>query len=78
MRGSKQSLKELAKIGTEILNRSKGKIVIMTGTMQEELESLKKIFSEHTNVTSLYTGTLTPVVGVHSGPRLIGFAILEE
>lgn len=78
VRGSKQSLKELVKIGTEILNRSKGKVVIMTGTMYEELETLKKIFNEHKNTTFLYTGTLTPVVGVHSGPRLLGFAILEE
>ena len=78
VRGSKQSLKELTRIGTEILNRSKGKVAIMTGTMYDELETLKKIFKDHKNITTLYTGTLTPVVGVHSGPRLIGFAILEE
>lgn len=78
VRGSKQTLKKMIKLGTEILDKGKGKVIIMTGTMNEEAEILKEAFCKHHNTTFLYVGTITPVVGVHSGPRLLAFSIMEE
>jgi len=78
VRGSKQAFNKLIKIGTDILDTTKGKVVIMTGTMLKEAEMLKEIFASHVNTTFLYSGTITPVVGIHSGPRLLAFAILKD
>ena len=50
----------------------------MTGTMHEEAEKLKSILSTHKNVTFAHVGTITPAVGIHSGPRLLAIAILTE
>lgn len=78
IRGSKQTLKKLIKLGTDILDKGKGKVVILTGTMFEELEVLKEALANHPNTTFIHTGTLTPVLGVHSGPRILAFTILPE
>ncbi|WP_195245523.1 DegV family protein [Clostridium celatum] len=78
VRGSKKAFNELVKLATDILDKGKGKLVIMTGTMHEEAEKLKSILSTHKNVTFTHVGTITPAVGIHSGPRLLAIAILTE
>lgn len=78
VRGSKQAFNKLVKLATEILDRGKGKVIIMTGTMKEEAESMKKILESHPNTTFMYCGTITPAVGIHSGPRLLAVAVMEE
>ncbi|MDF2614324.1 MAG: degV family protein [Clostridia bacterium] len=78
VRGSKQALNKLIKLGTDILDNTKGKVVIMTGTMLEEAKILKQVFEGHMNTTFLYSGTITPAVGIHSGPRLLALAIMKE
>lgn len=78
VRGSKQTLNKLIKLGNEFLDRTKCKLVIMTGTMHEEAEILKEAFVNHPNHISSYIGTITPVVGIHSGPRLLALVIMEE
>jgi DegV family protein with EDD domain len=76
VRGSKQAFKKLLDLSTDILN--KGKVIIMTGTMHEEAEKLKEILSSYENTTFIYKGTITPAVGIHSGPRLLAVAIMSE
>ncbi len=78
VRGSKQAFNKLVALGNEILDTSKGKLVIMTGTMLKEAELLKEAFANHPNVTFLHVGTITPAVGIHSGPRLLAFAIMKD
>ena len=78
VRGSKQAFNKLVALGNEILDTSKGKLVIMTGTMLKEAERLKEAFASHPNVTFLHVGTITPAVGIHSGPRLLAFAIMKD
>ncbi|MDF2614336.1 MAG: degV family protein [Clostridia bacterium] len=78
VRGSKQTLNKLIKLGTDFLDRAKCKIVIMTGTMHQEAEILKESFANHPNLVSASIGTITPVVGIHSGPRLLALVIMEE
>jgi DegV family protein with EDD domain len=77
-RGSNQAFNKLVSIATDILDKGKCKVVIMTGTMKNEAEKLKTILAAHRNTTFTYVGSITPVVGIHSGPRLLAFAILEE
>ena len=78
VRGSNKALSELIKLGTEALDRGKSKVVVMTGTMKEEAEKLLDAFKAHKNTTFDYMGTFTPVIGVHSGPKIIAFAVMNE
>lgn len=76
VRGSKQALLTLENLALSLLEHSPCKIAIMTGTMKEEAELLKAHLLQHTHTRFLYSGELTPVVGIHSGPRLLAFAAL--
>ena len=78
VRGSKQAFKKLYSLASDILDKGKGKVIIMTGTMHEEAEKLKEILAQHKNTTFMYKGTLTPAVGIHSGPRLLAVAVMKE
>lgn len=78
VRGSKQAFKKLLDLSTDILNKGKGKVIIMTGTMHEDAEKLKEVLSSHENTTFIYKGTITPAVGIHSGPRLLAVAVMSE
>ena len=50
----------------------------MTGTMHEEANRLKEILENHINTTFIYKGTITPAVGIHSGPQLLAVAVMLE
>ena len=78
VRGSKKAFNTLLDLATNILDQGKGKVIIMTGTMQEEAKKLEEILSKHKNTTFMYSGTITPAVGIHSGPRLLAVAVLKE
>ncbi|WP_066894071.1 DegV family protein [Clostridium nigeriense] len=78
VRGSKQAFKKLASLASNILDKGKGKVIVMTGTMHEEAEKLKEILKSHHNTTFMYKGTITPAVGIHSGPRLLAVAVMKE
>lgn len=78
VRGSKQAFNKLVSLATNILDKGKGKVIIMTGTMKEEADKLKNILSSHSNTSFMHVGTITPAVGIHSGPQLLAVAVLEE
>lgn len=78
VRGSKQAFNKLVTLATKILDKGKGKIIIMTGTMHKEAEELKTLLEKHHNTIFMHSGIITPAVGIHSGPRLLAVAVLEE
>lgn len=78
VRGSKKALSELMRLGTDLLDKGKSKVVVMTGTMKEEAEKLMDYFKGHKNTTFTYKGIFTPVIGVHAGPKIVAFAIMNE
>lgn len=78
VRGSKKAFNTLLDLATNILDQGKGKVIIMTGTMQEEAKKLESMLSSHKNTTFIYSGTITPAVGIHSGPKLLAVAVLKE
>lgn len=78
VRGSKKAFNALLDLATNILDQGKGKVIIMTGTMEDEAKKLEDILSKHKNTTFMYSGTITPAVGIHSGPRLLAVAVLKE
>ena len=50
----------------------------MTGTMTEEADKMVSKFKVNPNVTKVYSGIITPAVGIHSGPRLLAVAVMIE
>ena len=78
VRGSKQAFNKLISLASDILDKGKSKVIIMTGTMHEEADKLKNILQEHKNTSFIYKGTITPAVGIHSGPRLLAVAVMNE
>lgn len=78
VRGSKKAVSELARLATEALDKGKSKVVVMTGTMHDEARKLLDTLKAHKNSSLNYLGEFTPVVGVHSGPQIVAFAVMNE
>jgi DegV family protein with EDD domain len=80
-RGKKQSLRKLIEIGKSKLNES-NKIVLLDGYAKKEVqfvyEELKKYSEEIQKGFVELRGSISPVSGVHSGPGLVGMAILNN
>ncbi|WP_461207159.1 DegV family protein [Clostridium sp. DL1XJH146] len=78
IRGKKHATKKLFEIAEERLKNSKSKIWIMHGGAEAEGKLLFEKMKTLQNITSLNFGQISPVLGVHTGPGLIGFIIAEE
>jgi DegV family protein with EDD domain len=79
VRGRKQSLNRLIEIAKERLSTSACSIYMMEGRAHEEAKKVHETLSVLPNVTSIFFGgDISPVAGAHSGPGLIGMAIIEE
>ena len=78
-RGRKKSLQkmidQLVALGE---NSSDYRIGIAYGTCKEEAEDIKKRLMEKLpNATTVYFDDISPVLGVHTGPDVIGITILD-
>ena len=78
VRGKNQALSKFVDIAMETLNSSKAKIWVAGGGDDEDSLALYKRLENHPNVTKSYLGDISPVLGVHTGPGLFGFAIQKE
>lgn len=78
VRGTKQALKRLIDIGEKALVKGKCSITVSCGTMIEEANMLREAFSKNPNTNMIYSKTISSVIGIHSGPKAFGFAIIEE
>lgn len=77
-RGNKQAVSKFASIALETLNTSKAKIWVAGGGETENSLALYNKLKDNPNVTKIYLGDISPVLGVHTGPGLFGFGILKE
>lgn len=75
VRGSKQSFNKLVKLAEESLSRFKCRVVIATGNMYDEVQKLQDTIKDNENIVSLHDVILSPVAGIHSGPKLLGIII---
>lgn len=78
VRGRKQSITKLIDIAKETLETTKAKIFVMHGGALEQGEKIYDLFSKTPNVTSLYFTDISPALGVHTGPGLLGIAVVKE
>jgi len=79
VRGRKQSLNKLVELTNKILDEKKCKVYIMHGDALEEAKKVMENLRPHPNVISIeFSGYISPVSGVHSGPGLVGMVCIEE
>lgn len=77
-RGRKQSINKLVSIAKDTLNETKAKIVILQGGALEEGKKVYEFFEGNENITSLALSDISPALGVHTGPGLLGIAVIKE
>ncbi|MEG6522724.1 DegV family protein [Desulfotomaculum sp. 1211_IL3151] len=76
IRGRKKSLQRLFEINKEIIKaKNKNTIAVMHGGAPEESRELLEKIKDLTQIVKTYTGQVGPVIGVHTGPGLIGICI---
>lgn len=77
-RGRKQSINSLMDIAKEALKIGKAKIFIMQGGALEEGKKMYDAFVNAKNVTDLGFTDISPALGVHTGPGLLGISIFRN
>ena len=78
VRGRRQSISKLIEIANQTLTRSKAKIWVLQGGALEEGKNLYQAISKLPNITEINFGDISPVLGVHTGPGLLGIVIMQE
>lgn len=77
VRGRKQALTKLHEILNDFLSKGKCKVSVLHGDAESEcLEFFNSIKNLET-ITEIHMGTISPALGVHTGPGLIGLIIQE-
>lgn len=79
-RGRKQSIKRCLEIALESAKDAKAvTIALAHGNALEEVNNLKReIESKINNIAHMYIGQISPALGVHTGPGLIGIGVQVE
>lgn len=78
VRGRKQSINKLINIAKETLKTAKAKIFVLQGGALEEGKKLYDSFLGEANLTALHFGDISPALGVHTGPGLLGVVVARD
>lgn len=78
VRGRKQSINKLIDIAKETLSTTKAKLFVLQGGALEEGKKLYDSFIGMNNLSSLNFADISPALGVHTGPGLLGVVIVKE
>lgn len=74
-RGRKQSISRLISILKEELEKGKCNVWVLQGGALEEAKALKETIKDFKNIESVNLSQISPALGVHGGPGLLGLAI---
>jgi DegV family protein with EDD domain len=75
VRGREQSLRKLTEVLMEHVREKFSNVAIVHGGSEPEARALEKIAREHPHIKEVFFGQISPVMGVHTGPGLVGFLI---
>lgn len=78
VRGRKQSINKLIDIAKETLNTTRAKLFVLQGGALEEGKKLYDCFVGMPNLSSLNFADISPALGVHTGPGLLGVVVVKE
>lgn len=76
-RGRKQALSKLTDVLKEALIKGKCKVYVLQGGALEEAKSYLETIKHLENIVEIGMASISPALGVHTGPGLIGLAIQE-
>lgn len=76
-RGRKKSIDKLAEIVERIAEKTTINLAVMHGGAQEEARKLKEGLERLPNLKEVFFGQISPALGIHTGPGLIGVAFHE-
>lgn len=77
-RGKKQALKKVKDILEGYLEKTKCRVWILQGDALEEAKHFLDEIKSHPNITDISLETVGAAMGIHTGPGVVGFAILQE
>lgn len=75
VRGREQSLKKLNEVLKEHVREKLSNIAIVHGGAEIEARALEKVSREHPHIKEVFFGQISPALGVHTGPGLVGMLI---
>jgi len=76
-RGRKQSFSKLTDLLKQILRKGKCRVYVLQGGALEEAKSYLESIKDLENIVEIGMASISPALGVHGGPGLIGLAIQE-
>ncbi|MGL5087612.1 MAG: DegV family protein [Clostridium sp.] len=76
-RGRKQALSKLTDILKEHLTKGKCKVYVLQGGAAQEANNYLESIRSLDNIIEIGIASISPALGVHTGPGLIGLAIQE-
>lgn len=74
VRGRKKSLQKIAELVKEATEKNKLKLIVMHGDALEEAKCLLEEIKQSTGIGNINLGEVGPVIGVHTGPGVVGVA----
>lgn len=77
-RGRKQALSKVKQIILSYLDKGRCSLWILQGDALQDGMALLEQLKHHPNLNSISLETVGPSMGVHTGPNVVGFAILEH
>lgn len=77
-RSRKKALKGISDIAKKIIDESPCELHILQGDALEEATAIYENLKTHPNVKKISIEHIGAAVGVHTGPKLIGFSLLKE
>lgn len=77
-RGKKQVFTKLRNTLLEFLDESPCRVWILQGDAKVEAEAFLESIKDHPNITELTLETVGAAMGIHTGPGVVGFAILKK
>lgn len=78
VRGRNKSISKLVDIANEALSKAKSKIWVLHGGALDEGKALHETISKLPNISEINFGDISPVLGVHTGPGLLGIVVMKD
>lgn len=76
-RGRKKSIERLIQIVEQNIKDKPAYLAVMNGGARKEAEEILQRLSQLTNVKEIITSDISPALGVHTGPGLLGVSFYE-
>lgn len=75
VRGRKQSLSKMTQLLKEYLDKGKCEVAVLHASCEDEAIKYMNSLKDLTNVVSIKIAEISPSLGIHGGPGLIGFSV---